>query len=646
MKHTEAFKNYKRYNPAKFEELRVKAIAKLDQVIAEVPAAVTAKVLLHELRVHQIELEMQNEELQDANQQLELMRNRYLDLYEFSPVGFMTLADDNFISVCNLKVCSLLGMERRALLHSRFAILIADDDKDRWYQFSRDMKKSPQGEEKSIDLVVKRSNGTSFYARLNCLRLDDKTDAPDLLRLVLTDVSQQKQAEEEVEHLAFYDPLTSLPNRRLMLDRLNQIMLASTRTGHAGALLFIDIDNFKTLNDTLGHDAGDLLLQQMAQRLAASVRAGDTVSRQGGDEFVVILDKLSEQPAEAAKETKIIADKILTALRQSYQLANHTYLTSVSIGATLFNTQEIVIDDLLKQADLAMYEAKAAGRNTFRFFNPHMQESINAHAKLVDNLHVAFEQQQFQLHYQTQVDCVGLPVGAEALIRWKTNTGLLTPFSFLALAEETGLILAIGDWVIDSACAQLKLWQQHPLTRDITLSVNVSAKQFKHSDFVQKVQEAVLKHDINPVLLRLELTESLVVGDVESLIPGMNALKNIGVRFILDDFGTGYSSIQYLKKLPLECLKIDQSFVRDIVTDTDSQAIVSTIISMANHLGIDVMAEGVETEAQRQYLLSKGCKNFQGYLFGLPLPIDAYQASLKKASWLDDIKRLCCQWVH
>jgi diguanylate cyclase (GGDEF)-like protein/PAS domain S-box-containing protein len=642
MRHTEAFKNYKRYNPAKFEELRVKAIAKLDQVIAEVPAAVTAKVLLHELRVHQIELEMQNEELQDANQQLELMRNRYLNLYEFSPVGFMTLADDNFINVCNLKVCSLLGMERRALLHSRFAILIADDDKDRWYQFSRDMKKSPQGEEKSIDLVVKRSNGTSFYARLNCLRLDDKTDAPDLLRLVLTDVSQQKQAEEEVEHLAFYDPLTSLPNRRLMLDRLNQIMLATTRTGHAGALLFIDIDNFKTLNDTLGHDAGDLLLQQMAQRLAASVRAGDTVSRQGGDEFVVILDKLSEQPAEAAKETKIIADKILTALRQSYQLANHTYLTSVSIGATLFNTQEIVIDDLLKQADLAMYEAKAAGRNTFRFFNPHMQESINAHAKLVDNLHVALEQQQFQLHYQIQVDCVGVPVGAEALIRWRTATGLLTPFNFLALAEETGLILAIGQWVIDTACAQLKLWQQHPLTRDITLSVNVSAKQFKHSDFVQQVQEAILKHDINPVLLRLELTESLVVGDVESLIPGMNALKNIGVRFILDDFGTGYSSIQYLKKLPLECLKIDQSFVRDIETDADSQAIVSTIISMAHHLGIDVMAEGVETEAQRQYLLSKGCKNFQGYLFALPLPIDEFQASLKKADWLDDIKRLFC----
>lgn len=642
MRHTEAFKNYKRYNPAKFEELRVKAIAKLDQVIAEVPTAVTAKVLLHELRVHQIELEMQNEELQDANQQLELMRNRYLNLYEFSPVGFMTLADDNFISVCNLKVCSLLGMERRALLHSRFAILIADDDKDRWYQFSRDMKKSPQGEEKSIDLVVKRSNGTSFYARLNCLRLDDKTDAPDLLRLVLTDVSQQKQAEEEVEHLAFYDPLTSLPNRRLMLDRLNQIMLASTRTGHAGALLFIDIDNFKTLNDTLGHDAGDLLLQQMAQRLAASVRAGDTVSRQGGDEFVVILDKLSEQPAEAAKETKIIADKILTALRQSYQLANHTYLTSVSIGATLFNTQEIVIDDLLKQADLAMYEAKAAGRNTFRFFNPHMQESINAHAKLVDNLHVALEQQQFQLHYQIQVDCFGVPVGAEALIRWRTATGLLTPFNFLALAEETGLILAIGQWVIDTACAQLKLWQQHPLTRDITLSVNVSAKQFKHSDFVQQVQEAILKHDINPVLLRLELTESLVVGDVESLIPGMNALKNIGVRFILDDFGTGYSSIQYLKKLPLECLKIDQSFVRDIETDADSQAIVSTIISMAHHLGIDVMAEGVETEAQRQYLLSKGCKNFQGYLFALPLPIDEFQASLKKADWLDDIKRLFC----
>ncbi len=446
----------------------------------------------------------------------------------------------------------------------------------------------------------------------------------------LTDITLRKAAEEEIQRLAFFDPLTGLPNRRLLLDRLSQALASSARSGREGALLFIDLDHFKTLNDTLGHDVGDMLLQQVAERLTACVREGDTVARLGGDEFVVMLEDLSELPIEAAAQTEAVGDKILSTLNRLYQLSSHEYHNTPSIGATLFNHHQQGADDLFKQADIAMYQAKKAGRNTLRFFDPQMQASITARVALESDLRNALEKQQFQLYYQIQVDSAHRPLGAEALIRWPhPERGLVSPVQFIPLAEETGLILPIGQWVMETACAQIGAWQREAPTRDLVLSVNISAKQLRQPDFVAQVHAAVRRHAINPLGLKLELTESMLLESVEETIATMNALNEIGVRFSLDDFGTGYSSLQYLKRLPLCQLKIDQSFVCDIADDGSDKAIVRTIIAMAQSLNLEVIAEGVETEEQREILLSNGCTNYQGYLFGKPVPIEQFEASLK-----------------
>jgi len=446
-----------------------------------------------------------------------------------------------------------------------------------------------------------------------------------------TDITISKTAQVEINNLAFYDPLTRLPNRRLLLDRLKQAFASSARSGREGALLFIDLDNFKTLNDTLGHDIGDLLLQQVAERLTSCVRECDTVARLGGDEFVVILQDLSEQTIESAAQAEVIGNKILTTLSQPYQLFTHEYRSSGSIGVALFINHRQALEDLLKHADIAMYQAKKAGRNTLRFFDPQMQETINNRASLENELCKALERQEFHLHYQIQVDNLYHPFGAEALIRWlHPERGLVSPAQFIPLAEETGLILPIGLWVLETACSQLKAWQQDALTRDFVLSINVSAKQFRQTDFVAQVQTAMQRYAINPTLLKIELTESLLLESIEDTIATMNVLKEIGVRFSLDDFGTGYSSLQYLKKLPLDQLKIDQSFVRDIATNSSDKAIVRTIIAMAHGLELDHIAEGVETEEQRQLLQNYGCTHYQGYLFGKPMTIEQFEARLKE----------------
>jgi diguanylate cyclase (GGDEF)-like protein/PAS domain S-box-containing protein len=445
------------------------------------------------------------------------------------------------------------------------------------------------------------------------------------------DITHKKAAVEEIERLAFYDPLTQLPNRRLLQDRLKTALAISHREGRKGALLFIDLDNFKTLNDTLGHDMGDLLLQQVANRLSACVRACDTVARLGGDEFVVMLQELSEQVSEAMEQAEKIGCKLLAALNQPYQLATHDYITTPSIGATLFNGHERTPDELLKQADIAMYQAKTSGRNTLRFFDPHMQSIISARFSLEDELRKAIDNQQFQLYYQLQVDQTHHPLGAEGLIRWlHPERGLVSPEEFIPVAEETGLILPIGQWVLETACAQLSAWQQEPLARHLTLSVNVSAKQFFHTDFVAQVRAAIEEKTVNPQRLKLELTESILIRNTQEAIAIMNVLGEIGIQFSLDDFGTGYSSLQYIKRLPLNQLKIDQSFIRDIATDNSDQAIVRTIIAMAESLNLNVIAEGVESEAQRQFLLNSGCTNYQGYLFSQPAPITQFEALLNQ----------------
>ena len=374
------------------------------------------------------------------------------------------------------------------------------------------------------------------------------------------DITQRKDAEAQIMHLAFYDPLTRLPNRRLLLDRLQQAIAASARNQNVGALLFIDLDNFKTLNDTLGHDVGDRLLQQVAERLTACIRKNDTVARLGGDEFLVMLEDLSQNPQEAATQAEAAAQKILETLNQNYQLGSQNYTGGVSIGITLFSNQANV-DELLKQADLAMYEAKSSGRNSLRFFDLEMQKAVTLRAELLNGLQEALREQQFRLYYQPQVDHAGHITGAEALVRWeRPGVGLVSPVDFIPVAEESGLIKPLGFWVLETACSQLADWALQPESAALTLSVNVSSVQFNCADFVEQVLEILHKTGANAQHLKLELTESLLVEKVDEVIAKMSALKAHGVGFSLDDFGTGYSSLAYLRRLPLDQLKIDRSF--------------------------------------------------------------------------------------
>jgi diguanylate cyclase (GGDEF)-like protein/PAS domain S-box-containing protein len=481
----------------------------------------------------------------------------------------------------------------------------------------------------------RRKNGEVYLEHLIITAVKNPGGTVTNYVATITDFTMSMEVADKIKNLAFYDPLTQLPNRRLLLDRLKQALASSARADRTGALLFIDLDNFKNLNDTLGHDIGDLLLQQVAQRLTSCVREGDTVARLGGDEFVVMLENMSEHDLEAAAQTEAIAEKILAAFSQPFQLAKHVFRCTASIGVALFNNNQHATDELMKQADIAMYQAKKAGRNTLRFFDPQMQTSISVRVSLEGELHKALDDRQFQLHYQVQVDRSSHPVGAEALIRWvHPERGQVLPAQFIPLAEETGLILPIGQWVLETACAQLKSWQAEALSRDLVLAVNVSARQLHQADFVAQVRAVVQRHAINPKLLKLELTEGMLLENIEHTIATMNALNEIGVKFSLDDFGTGYSSLQYLKRLPLDQLKIDQSFVRDIATHSSDIAIVRTIVAMARSLDIAVIAEGVETEQQQQMLLKNGCTNYQGYLYGKPLPIGEFDALLRNPEWI------------
>ena len=446
------------------------------------------------------------------------------------------------------------------------------------------------------------------------------------------DISERKAAEAEINKLAFYDALTGLPNRRLLLMRLKQALASSARNGREGALLFIDLDNFKQLNDTRGHDIGDLLLQQVAQRLESCIREGDTVARLGGDEFVVMLEDLSGHAREASALTETVGEKILATLGQPYQLDSKPYRSTPSIGATLFNSEQQTVAELLKKADIAMYQAKKSGRNTLRFFDHAMQETLNARTTLEAELRRALDSQQFQLYYQIQVNSAHHNLGAEALLRWQhPERGLLPPDQFIALAEDTGLILPIGLWVLDTACAQISAWQEMALSRELVLSINVSMKQFHQPDFASQVQDAVQRHAINPALLKLELTENLLLNHIEDNIVTMHALKQIGVQLTLDDFGSGYSSLQNLKRMPLDQIKIDSSFVHDMSSNNRDNTAVHAIIAMAKSLGLSVIAEGVETTEQQQLILDSGCNSYQGYLFGKPMPITPFNEILKTA---------------
>ncbi|CAM8647489.1 COG5001 Predicted signal transduction protein containing a membrane domain, an EAL and a GGDEF domain [Comamonadaceae bacterium] len=449
--------------------------------------------------------------------------------------------------------------------------------------------------------------------------------------IVYQDVTRLRRASAEIEQLAFFDPLTGLPNRRLLTDRLQQAVVATQRSGRHGALLFLDLDHFKTLNDTLGHDVGDLLLQQVAQRVKGCVREADTVARLGGDEFVVMLLDLSPDAAEAARQTRLVGDNVLRSINEPYTLKGKHYRSSCSLGAAMFSNELQSAAELLKQADIAMYQVKNTGRNALCFFDPGMLAIIEARANLENDLRRGISEGQFELHYQVQVTDAGTPVGAEALIRWHHPVrGLVFPGEFIALAEETGLILPMGQWVLEQACRQLVIWQATPATARLQLSVNVSARQFRQADFVEHVRTTLRASGAHAYLLKLELTESLVLDNVDDTIEKMHALKNLGVRFSMDDFGTGHSSLAYLTRLPLDQLKIDKSFVHNIGLQATDSMIIQTIIGMGNNLGLEVLGEGVETEAQCAFLAAHGCRLCQGYLFGRPQSVDNFNAALIK----------------
>lgn len=562
------------------------------------------------------------QQLAKAHQALRISEERYRTVFETSldPITISRADNKQYLDV-NESFLSLMGFERSEVIGKTSLEL------NLWVD-QRDFRKvseilNDHAEFRDMEVQFRKKNGETVWGMMSASLVE--IDGAECVLAIARDISNAKAAEDEIRNLAFYDPLTGLPNRRLLLERLRQGLAAGVRTGRMHALLFVDLDNFKNLNDTLGHQTGDLLLQEAARRLSACVRDSDTVGRLGGDEFVLMLEDLSEQPEDAAAQAKLVGEKILTIISQPYRLDGRECRSSASIGISVFGDRKETSSEVLQQADIAMYQAKTAGRNTLRFFAPELQSAVNARAELEEDLREAIRSGQFELYYQPQIDRNRL-AGAEALIRWNHPVrGLLPPGEFVALAEETGQILPIGSWVLEAACRQIAAWSGRRQASHLAIAVNISARQFRQPDFVEQVLGTLGRTGANPRCLRLELTESMLLENVEEVIGKMAELKSHGLRFSLDDFGTGYSSLAYLKRLPLDQLKIDRSFIRDILTEESSTAIAQTIISLSRAMGLPVIAEGVETGEQRDLLARMGCHAFQGFLFSKPLALAEFE---------------------
>jgi diguanylate cyclase (GGDEF)-like protein/PAS domain S-box-containing protein len=563
------------------------------------------------------------EKLDEAQKALQTSEERYRTAFETSQdsINITRLSDGMYLDV-NKAFLDVIGYERHEVIgRTSLELNIWADPRDRANVVEILRQNSHC---RDYEAQFRKKNGETFWGLMSASQIE--LDGVPCLLTMTRDISNAKLAEDKIRNLAFYDPLTGLPNRRLLVERLQQALANSTRTTHKRVLLFVDLDNFKNLNDTLGHQAGDLLLQEVARRLTSCVRDSDTVARLGGDEFVVLLEGLGETSRDAASQAKGVAEKILAAIRQPYDLDGRECFSTSSIGITVFGGHRESLNEVMQQADIAMYQAKAAGRNALRFFAPALQAAVNARAAMEDDLRLALKAGQFLLHYQPQVESARL-VGAETLVRWNHPVrGLLFPGEFIALAEETGLILPLGSWVLETACRQIAAWGQQKGSSHIKLAVNISARQFRQPDFIEQVLAVLERTGANPQNLQLELTESMLVENIEEVIAIMAELKSHGVRFSLDDFGTGYSSLSYLKHLPLDQLKIDRSFVRDMLTDASSGAIAQTLISLGRAMGLSVIAEGVETEAQRGFLAGLGCYTYQGFLFSKPLPLEQFRS--------------------
>lgn len=489
-----------------------------------------------------------------------------------------------------------------------------------------------QWERVRVDLINYTKAGEPYWVDLDVSPVWDETRRLTHWVAVGRDITDRKRDEEKIQYLAFYDPLTQLPNRQMLMDRLHDAV-GENGLAREGALMFIDLDNFKVLNDTLGHQKGDLLLQQVGRRLRNCVAKGDMVARLGGDEFVVLLENTPEKPLDPLTAAQVVSQRILDGLGEPYVLPGYLHHTTCSIGVTLFGKSPSSVSELLKQADLAMYQAKAAGRNAVRFFDPEMQAVATANAALAADLRQAWRDNHLKIEYQPQVGMDGCMSGVEALLRWEHPTrGTVHPDQFIPTAEETSLIIPIGHWVLEAACAQLALWARRPERAHLSIAVNVSVRQFRHPDFIDEVMNCIKRAGVPANKLKLELTESLLADNLDAAIAKMRNLKDMGVRLSVDDFGIGYSSLSYLKRLPIDELKIDRAFVKDILTDGNDAAIAGTIIGLCRNLGLEVIAEGVETEEQRAFLARQGCHRYQGYLFCRPLPVDKLEEFMNRTA--------------
>ncbi len=554
-------------------------------------------------------------------------------VFETSQEGILITDADKIIVRVNNTFSLLTGYKAEEVIGHSTQILASGYHDDDFYQAMWEQVNTQgywQGE-----MVNRRKDGGTYPEWLTITRVTDKNAQTTHYVGIFVDITDRKLNEERIHKLAFYDALTQLPNRRLLIDRLRLALVTSQRSQFFGALMFMDIDRFKILNDTQGHDLGDQLLVEVSKRITHCVREQDTVARFGGDEFVIMLEDLAEDAIAATLFAQRVGNKILHALCQPYLLTHFDsqgytlpieHHSTASIGLKLFLGTEINSDDVLKQADMAMYQAKQAGRNTLCVFDPEMQFRLNQRTSLESDMRLAMQNNQFHLYYQVQTDSLDQVIGAEVLLRWEHPLrGSVPPAEFIPLAEESGLIGKLGLWVINESCKTLAAWAERPETQQLTLAVNVSAKQFNRDNFVEQIKVILDETRINPQRLKLEITESIILVDVNDTIEIMHTLRNLGINFSMDDFGTGYSSLSYLQRLPLSQLKIDQSFVRDLASDSNDAAIIRTILALGHSLGISVVAEGVETEQQRDYLLSSGCKFFQGYLFGKPEPLALFE---------------------
>lgn len=547
-----------------------------------------------------------------------------------SSEGMIVTDQNRLILRVNEGFVEITGYEAEEAIGQPLDLIKSDYHKD---NFFKDIEDALDAEDSWQGEVWNRRKSGEEYLQWTSITAVRSDDGKAIINYVVTliDATQRKAAETKITQLAFYDQLTGLPNRQLLMDRLKKAITASNRHNNSGAILYLDLDDFKTLNDTRGHDVGDKLLKQVAGRLLNCVRRNDTVARIGGDEFIVLLEDLNPDLDIASQEADKLAEAILQYLPLPYDLGGIEHFSTLSIGITLFQGEMATIDELLKQADLALYQAKAAGRNTRRFFNPTMQAKVIEHAALANDIRKGLLNEEFVLYFQPQVNRQKELVGAEVLLRWlHPKRGLTGPNEFISVAEDTGLILPLGQWVLESACRVLATWANNPDTASITLAVNISARQLVQADFVEQVVAVLQRTGANAQKLKLELTESMLLKDVEDSINKMHQLREHGVAFSLDDFGTGYSSLSYLRQLPLDQLKIDQTFVHDLDNNVLDTNIANTIVSLANGLGIQVIAEGVETDAQYTRLAKYGCDEYQGFLFGRPVPLHELNVAKRK----------------